>query len=237
MITIRPGSGANFTGMTDEQIREQYPLLWPGYCNSPEIDVSGAALTLDGVARVALMIPGWLFDYQGKVLYQHATGVQAGQAIVELGSWKGRSTVFLGYGSKHGSGCPVYAVDHHKGSEELLDYPGFKSVAGGTFPEFWRNMQGSGLDDIIIPIVADSVKAAALVDMPVGLLFIDGAHNAEAVRADFRAWAQKVVKGGTCIFHDYNSPFNTKAGVDDVLSDGKWEVLGPTYDMQVAKKR
>jgi len=235
MITVNPGKGANFTGLTDEQIMERYPLMWPGYANSPDIYVDGKP-NEDGAARIAGMIPGWLFDHQGRMLYRYAAECPAGCVIVEIGSWKGRSTVFLGWGSKNGNGCPVYAVDHHKGSEELLDYPGFKTTPGGTYPEFWRNMQGAGLDDIVIPIVADSVAAAQSVDKPVGLLFVDGAHNSVAVRRDFAAWAPKVVKGGVIAFHDYESPFDVKAGVDSVL-DGAWEKLGPIHQMQVARRK
>src|SRR6185312_12113676 len=58
-------------------------------------------------------IPGWLTDEEGEALYELARGCSGSGVIVEIGSWKGKSTVCLGLGSQAGKSVPIYAVDPH----------------------------------------------------------------------------------------------------------------------------
>jgi len=224
----------------DEAVRKFPGYLQVGFVRSTLEPMASEPRTIDELRVIADKVPGWLFRGQDELLYNLAKACPKGLAIVEIGSWKGRSTVYLAWGSKRGNWCPVYAVDHHLGSEELLEYPGFgERHPGGTFPEFWRNMQAAGVEDVVVPLVADSVKGAQLVNKPIGLLFIDGAHNAEAVIADFRAWAPKMAVGGYVAFHDYdNRQFTVQRGVDAVLADAvNWETLGTTYGIRGARRR
>src|SRR4051794_41857731 len=60
-------------------------------------------------------IPGWLTDEEGEALYDLARRCRGDGAIVEIGSWKGKSTVCLGLGSQAGASVPIYAIDPHAG--------------------------------------------------------------------------------------------------------------------------
>lgn len=104
--------------------------------------------------------------------------------IVEIGSWKGKSTVWLAKGSKDGKGIKIYAIDPHKGSSEHRKWYG----KVWTFEEFKENIKKARVDDVVVPIVKTSEETVRNWDKLVELLFIDGAHEYELVKQDFLLW-------------------------------------------------
>ncbi len=143
-------------------------------------------------------VEGWLQDCEGELLFNLARGCEGRGAIVEVGSWKGKSTIWLGRGSLAGKKAHVWAVDPHTGSGE--HHEAFGSV--WTFDEFKKNVTESGLDEVVTPIVKTSEEAALSFREPVELVFIDGAHDYESARRDFELWSPKVVDGGIVALHD-----------------------------------
>jgi len=79
-------------------------------------------------------IPGWLTDEEGEALFELARQCRGDGVIVEIGSWKGKSTVCLGLGSQAGSATPIYAVDPH------ADY---------RFGDFKTNMEHAGITELV----------------------------------------------------------------------------------------
>jgi MMP 1-O-methyltransferase len=132
-------------------------------------------------------IPGWLTDEEGEALYELARGCRGDGVIVEIGSWKGKSTVCLGLGSRAGKAVPVYAVDPH------ADY---------RFGDFKTNVERAGIAGLVRPIASLSQAAADGFDEPIELLFVDGSHEYDLVLDDFEKWVPKVVEGGWVAFHD-----------------------------------
>jgi predicted O-methyltransferase YrrM len=165
-------------------------------------------------------IEGWFSLEEGRRLAYLASTVPPHLAIVELGSWKGRSTAFLGLGSKAGRMAHVYAVDHWKGSPEHRDL--FRDPQASTFPEFKANMKWLGLDDIVTPITGKTSEVASTWDKDIGLLFIDADHAYEAVRADFLGWSPFVVPGGWVAFHDAGAPGPSRVIEEEVLASEDW---------------
>jgi MMP 1-O-methyltransferase len=144
----------------------------------------------DFVARVKPLIadiPGWLTDEEGEALYDLARACTGRGAVVEIGSWKGKSTVCLGLGSKAGKSVPVYAIDPH------ADY---------RFGDFKTNVERAGIADLVHPIASLSQAAADDFHEPIELLFVDGSHEYDLVLEDFEKWVPKVVDGGWVAFHD-----------------------------------
>ena len=123
--------------------------------------------TCDDVRRLATSIDGWLSDAQGCALFQAAAAATGRGSIVEIGSWKGRSTAWLAAGARL-SGAKVYAVDPHTGSRE--------DPHAATLAEFRTNLARAGLADHVEPLVMTSAEAARVVESPIELLFIDGDH-------------------------------------------------------------
>ena len=132
-------------------------------------------------------IPGWLTDEEGEALYELARSCRGDGVIVEIGSWKGKSTICLGRGSLAGASVPIYAIDPH------ADY---------RYGDFKANVDRAGIADLVRPVASLSQPAADDFDQPIELLFVDGSHEYELVLEDFEKWVPKVVEGGWVAFHD-----------------------------------
>lgn len=149
--------------------------------------------TCDEVRPLAASIEGWLSDPQGCALFRAAAATTGKGLIVEIGSWKGRSTAWLAAGARLAS-ARVYAVDPHAGSREDPD--------ATTLAAFLGNLTNAGLADVVEPLVMTSAEAARMLEGPVELLFIDGDHSYKGVRLDAELWLPKLVEGGVVMFHD-----------------------------------
>jgi len=143
-------------------------------------------------------IGGWLTKSEAEFLYDSAKKISMHGKIVEIGSWKGRSTICLGLGAKDGKGATVYAIDPHSGSSEQRRW--FGKV--DTFNEFLNNIKEAGVGKYIIPIKKTSEEAAAGFDGEADFVFVDGAHEYKYVRKDYELWFPKLTDGGLIAFHD-----------------------------------
>ena len=141
---------------------------------------------------------GWLNPAEAKALHRIAKKCVGCGVIVEIGSWKGKSTVCLARGSRAGRNVKIHAIDPHTGS------PQHKEMFGEvwTFEEFKRNIESAGVSDLVVPHVDFSESVARTFTEPVEAIFIDGLHEYDGVKADFDAWFPKVIDGGAMAFHD-----------------------------------
>lgn len=151
------------------------------------------------IRRITRDLEGWLSDAEGELLFNLARQCTGKGIIVEIGSWKGKSTIWLAKGSQSGKRVPIYAIDPHVGSSEHKTM--FQEPVN-TLDEFKKNIHDSRVDDVVTPVVAPSLEAAKIFDKPIELIFIDGAHEYDLVQSDFEAWFPKVVSGGMIVFHD-----------------------------------
>ena len=144
----------------------------------------------------------------------HAAGVAAttavpGAPLVEIGSWCGKSGIYLGAAARAG-GTVLLAVDHHRGSEE--NQPGWEwhdpslvdPVVGriDTLPTFRRTIWEAGLEDHVVAVVGSSPVVAGIVAGALALVVAGGGHGSEPAHADYDAWSPKVAVGGTLAIHD-----------------------------------
>jgi predicted O-methyltransferase YrrM len=151
--------------------------------------------------KLAGAFEGWLTKKEAALLWMLAKKCSGKGVILEIGSWKGKSTSFLGQGAKGGSGVKVYAVDPHTGTSTHAG-----SGASSTLSEFKRNIASAEAEDSIVPIVKTSQQAAADFSEPVELCFIDGNHDFESVQQDITLWFPKIINGGFVAFHDSVTP-------------------------------
>lgn len=151
-------------------------------------------------------IPGWLDDAEGYLLHLLAAEGPASGAVVEVGSYIGRSTAWLASGSARAGRGPVVAVDHFRGSPE--HQPGGRNESpqvvseGTTFPQFRHHLTQLGLWEHVEPRVGSSEEAARNWAGPVRLVFIDADHSYEESRKDFLLWSPFVSPAGLVCFHD-----------------------------------
>ena len=160
----------------------------------------------------ALAATGFMPAAEGDAL--HAAALDAARAVpgaplVEIGSYCGRSTIWLAAAARE-AGTVVFAIDHHRGSEEnqagwehhdpdVVD----RDVGRiDTLPRFRRALFEAGLEQHAIAVVGESRVIAAHWATPAALVFIDGGHGVEPARADYAGWAPHVADGGTLAVHD-----------------------------------
>jgi predicted O-methyltransferase YrrM len=138
-------------------------------------------------------IEGWLWPDQEKWLFETAYSLPDNATIVEIGSFKGRSTSCLGLGCR-GTQKRVFAIDTFGDG----GYFGHRDFLG----EFSNNMERCGLSQCVQPVVGISSVVAKTWNRPIHMLFIDGSHEYEDVLADFEGFFPHVVAGGIVAFHD-----------------------------------
>ena len=170
----------------------------------------------------------------GELLYAFAALVPADQAIVELGSYRGKSTCYLATGAALDYNAPVYAVDAW--SEEVSAWRAavLKSLPSPVYEDFTAQLDKAGVLDDVRVIRSLTTLAAELYDGPqVGLLYIDGDHSKEAVLADFRAWRKHLAQDAVIIFDDFGVTKNP--GVS--LAVGALEASGELVDVDKLKNK
>jgi MMP 1-O-methyltransferase len=152
---------------------------------------------------------GFMPPPEGLALYRAAAAYAAAGPVLEIGTYCGKSTIYLACAARQ-AGQVMITVDHHHGSEE--NQPGWeyhdpslvdpRTGRLDTLPHFRATLAGLGLDDDVIAIVGRSAGVARLWGAPLGLLFIDGGHTEAAAQADYEGWAPHVARGGALAIHD-----------------------------------
>ncbi len=159
--------------------------------------------------EVAEAVKGFLPKNEAAALYDAAVAVEVDGPLLEVGSYCGKSSVYLGYAAQR-IGRVLYALDHHRGSEEnqagwehhdpeLIDKQ--KGVMD-TLPYFRDAIFAAGLEHVVIALVGHSGVIARNWTTPLSFLFIDGGHGEEPAKADFNGWVPKVKEGGILAIHD-----------------------------------
>jgi predicted O-methyltransferase YrrM len=154
-------------------------------------------------------IKGFLAEDEASALHQYAATSSCRGPVLEIGSYCGKSTICIGLACRDTSAV-VYALDHHRGSEEhqpgeMFHDPDLYDAgvdAIDTFREFRRNIASAGLNDTVIPVVASSALAARQWQTPLAMVFIDGGHSLDAALTDYRCWAGHLIRGGVLAIHD-----------------------------------
>lgn len=168
------------------------------------------------IKEIVSKVEGWLTDSEGEFLYNTAKQCSGRGVIVEIGSWKGKSTIWLGKGSKGGNNVKIYAIDPHTGSSEHKRR--FGEV--WTFEEFKKNIKNAEVDDVVVPIIKTSEDAEKGWKEPIEFLWIDGAHKYEMVKLDFELWCPYLIEGGIIAFHDTSYIGGPKLVVDKYIYRG-----------------
>jgi len=166
-------------------------------------------------------IPGWFSPDEARLLYRSAySAFLAHQAVVEIGSYQGRSTIVLGSAAINaGGGAKVHAIDPHEGN-----------LSGSKQPHTWEafelNIRKARLNNVIVPIRKKSIDVQ-WAGGDIGLLFIDGLHSLEGVTADYKHFYRFVPVGGLIAFHDYANKDHpdVKNFVDARIHAGELEIV------------
>jgi len=199
--------------------------------------------------KVALECKGFLDDDEGMRLYDLGRECAPLGPVVEIGSYCGKSSVYLGSGVREAGGVLV-CVDHHRGNEE--QQPGelyhdadlYDADAGrlDSLHTLRKTLREAELEETVALMVTTSAGAAALFGGEAGMVFIDGGHTHEAANADYEAWSGRVVRGGILAIHDL-FPDPAEGGQAPIeiyrraLSSGAFDELPMTKTLGVLRKR
>jgi predicted O-methyltransferase YrrM len=167
-------------------------------------------MTMDArEVAVAAAAKGFMPPDEGLAL--HVAGLVAGSVgpLLEIGSYCGKSAVYLGSAAR-ARGTVLFTVDHHHGSEENQagwehHDPEVVDPRTGhmdTLPFLRRTLEDAGLEAVVIPVVGDSPTIARHWGTSVGLLFIDGGHAEDVAMADYASWSGFLAPHGLLAIHD-----------------------------------
>lgn len=142
---------------------------------------------------------------QAEKLYTLAK--QSEKAILEIGSYRGKSTACLAWGSKDGNKVPVITIDPFTCHGSVED----------NFNLFKDNIKKAGVEDMVTPIPKTSDKAEVKTELD--LLFIDGSHEYKWIKHDLLKFEPLVVNGGWICMHDFHFK-GTKQVFDEIIYTG-----------------
>lgn len=178
-------------------------------------------------------VPGLIPETTGNLLRDLAREVPANRVIVELGAYKGRSTCYLGYGSSLGHGAQVVSVDPW----EMGTFAGPKGrdvhfTDADNRAEQARHLKACGVDHLVT-VVHGLSQQVPLPQQPIGLLWVDGDHEYEAVKADITRWTPLVATGGHVVFDDYKLHCR---GVDKAVREFARSTAGKRWEWDTSLK-
>ena len=199
--------------------------------------------------KVAEAVKGFLPQNEAIALYNAAVSVEVKGPLLEVGSYCGKSSVYLGYAAQS-IGRVLYALDHHRGSEEnqegwehhdpqLIDK---QKGLMDTLPYFRDAIFTAGLEDVVIALVGQSGVIARNWTTPLSFLFIDGGHGEEPAKADFNGWVPKVKEGGILAIHDVfpNPNDGGRPPYEQIylpaIESGNWDEIDVEGSLRILKR-
>lgn len=173
----------------------------------------------------------------GELLHDYASRVEGDKAIVELGSYRGKSTCYLASGSLDSYEPPVYAVDAWSEEVSAWRKSVLSELPSPLFDDFLAQIEKAGVEKIVTPIRSLTALAAeGYTGAPVALLYIDGDHHKQAALADFRAWRRHLTADAVVIFDDYGVTKNigVTEAVSALVESGELVNMGTLADGRLA---
>ncbi|MEO1057452.1 MAG: class I SAM-dependent methyltransferase [Actinomycetota bacterium] len=188
---------------------------------------------LDTVRQRVADVDGWMTDGQAAALYDAAAGCPPGGTIVEIGSFRGRSTIVLA--SAAPLDARIYAIDPHAGNDRgPQEIDGYADEANEDHDAFVANLEAAGVAERVDHVRTFSDDAHAHVDGSIDVLYIDGAHRYAPARADVVSWGARVADGGTLLIHDsFSSVGVTAAIVRELLAGGRFRYVGRSRSLAI----
>ena len=178
-------------------------------------------------------VDGWMSPDQAEALYDAASACHSGDQIVEIGSFRGRSTIVLA--SAAADGVAVIAIDPHAGNDRgPQEIDGFADEAEVDHDIFNANLAAAGVSDRVRHVRAMSDAAHTDVSGDIAVLYVDGAHRYNPARRDIHDWGRRVRPGGTLLIHDsFASIGVTLAIVRELMFGARFRYGGRARSMTI----
>ncbi len=205
-------------------------------------------ISIDTLHKTAESVKGFLDPEEGQQLYELALEAASMGPCLEIGSYCGKSAIYLGAACKE-TQSTLFSVDHHNGSEE--HQPGELYFDAALFDPFLYRVDTLGaflqtlkmaeLEETVVPLVAASTVAAKNWATPLSLVFIDGGHAFGTVLSDYHCWHSHLIPNGYLVFHDiYPNPEDGGQAPYEVyqqaLASGRFKALAGTGSLGVLRR-
>ncbi len=199
--------------------------------------------------KLAASVKGFMPEKEGLKLFELALEAAAAGPCLEVGSFCGKSAVYIGAACRQ-KGTTLFTIDHHRGSEE--QQPGQiyfdpeiydeRSRRIDSLPLLRETLEKAELEDTVVPMVTTSKAASRNWATPLSLVFIDGGHSYESTLTDYQCWAGHLLKGGYLVFHDiYPDPFQGGQAPYEVyklaVNSGDFTMLPLCGSLGILRKR
>jgi hypothetical protein len=193
----------------------------PAVAHSAALRLTSSVLRTLPVLRLIRDIDGWFLDDEADLLLAACTRATLdvpGGAVVEVGSYCGRSTIVLA------SAVAVGAAD-----------AGMWSVPP-TLERFTANIAHAGVADYVVTVQQRSYEVQW--DMPIAFLLVDGLHDRENVERDFRHFEPWLDRNAIVAFHDYSQWYpGVVAFVESLLSDSAYDLVDRAESLALLRPR
>lgn len=175
--------------------------------------------SFDEILRMVDGVDGWMSPDQAHALFDAASACHSGDQILEIGSFRGRSTIVLA--SAAAEGVTIIAIDPHAGNDRgPQEFDGFVEEAAGDHSIFLANLANAGVGNRVQHVRAMSNLAHDQVAGDIAVLYIDGAHRYRPALQDIREWGARVRPGGTLLIHDSFSSIGVTGAIITTLMFG-----------------
>ena len=194
-------------------------------------------------------VKGFLDPSEGEALYYYTKKFTKDGNALEIGSYCGKSAVYIGSAVKENN-QKLYSIDHHRGSEEQQpgeeyfdpDLLNKKGNGIDTLPFFLKTLKDSQLEGFVIPVVSSSEEAHEDLKMNFNMIFIDGGHSEEAAQNDYMLWSKKLNLEGVLAIHDVfpdpddggRPPYNIYL---KALESGNFEEVDAIKSLRILQKK
>ena len=204
-------------------VHPKYPQWMPacfrtGWLISRKINQTFASVVEESVAEKLFAVEGHITARQCATLFYFAYAGDGSGRVVEIGTFKGKSTVWMAQALKQRAeeGAKVAAIDPHINTKDTEVVPDYQEES--SYEAFMNNVSSAGLDEWVEPVKKMSADAAKDWNQPIRLLFIDGSHRYEDVLLDLQLWEPDVNAGGIIILHD-TKPIGPFPGVRRAINE------------------
>jgi hypothetical protein len=205
---------------------------------APMFDPDASLLLTLPILERMRRVEGWLSDSEADLLIaglaRALTDLPGPHAVVEVGSFQGRSTTVIGsvVQSLRADGS-VFAIDPHDGEVGALDQGIVRTRP--TLAAFTRNIASAGLSDVVTTIQKRSHEVEW--ERPISFLLIDRLHDYANVSRDFLHFEPWLREGAYVAFHDYADFYpGVQAFVDELLTSGRYAVVHTAETMLLARR-
>lgn len=226
-------------------------MRWPWGRRPHALEAPSSVGPRPDLVELSSAAKGFLDVEEGRALFRLAHEASRLGPCIEIGSYCGKSALFLGEACRLAGRHPLFTIDHHAGSPE--QQPGEKyfdpelydrtAKRPTTLQLLVQTVATAGLSDWILPIVGNShVVGRSWARRSAGLVFIDGCHSAEAVVTDCAVWGERVRSGGYLCLHDvYEDPADGGQAPYDAFQHlrtlASWEFCAQVESLGVLRRR